>query len=256
MGIFNRKSDKNNNPNTTAQIEAAKARVAATNRAINNGTFDSNKAFEEAMKEDYGLSSSDYGFGYQPSSRPSNRPSRQQVIASQSNRLNRVQESTFKNDIMNDLFKRQYKEIEAMRTEIAGQEFLKTMGLGLDRGGKYTSGFYEKMDEKDKKYLFLPYLMEKEAAGIISKKESAELKGILEYMKSNNVDLGVGYTKSVILLHALGVTDARDARNFESTFKLVDASKYDREAIAQIGDAFSGRTPLESSREASQRGGR
>ena len=256
MGIFSRKSDKNNNSNTTAQIEAAKARVAEVNRAINNGTFDADKAFKAAMEDDYGLSSSDYGLGYQFSSRPSNRPSRQQVVASQTNRPSRLQDSAFKNDVMNDLFKKQYKEIEAMRTEISGQDFLKSMGLGLDNGGKYTNGFYQKLSASEKQYLFLPYLMEKEAKGVISRKESIELKGMLDYLKSNNVDLSMGYTRSLIFLQALGVTDLRDARNFESTFNTIDTSRYNRETISQFGDSLVGRTPLESSKEMSQRGGR
>lgn len=97
--------------------------------------------------------------------------------------------------------------------------------------------------------------MEKEANGLLDKKESIELKEMLDYLKSENVDLKTSYVKSLVFLHALGVANVRDNLTFENTFNVIDTNKYDRESIAQIGDSFAGRTTT-NNLENSGRGGR
>ena len=250
MGLFNRKN-KEKDGNTTAQIEAAKARVAEMNRAINNSTFDSDKAFKTAMEDDYGLGTSDFDIGI-PSFGSSSRTQRNTIP---SNRSSREFSSGDKRNIMSDLFSRKYREIEAMRKAMSSDEFFKKQGLDFNHSSKYTDGFYKKIPDGEKKYLFLPYLMEKEASGLLDKKESIELKEMLENIKEEKIDLKTGYVKSLIFLHALGVTNVRDNTVFENTFNVIDTNKFDRESIAQVGDSFGGRETTNDF-ENSGRGGR
>lgn len=130
MGLFSRKN-KEKESNTTAQIEAAKARVAA----INSGSYDLDSKYADALSDDM--------YSIHPSSNIPRSP------------VSSGKPRDISYDLVKkDLFSRKYREIEAMRNEITANDFFKERGLDLNNDGKYTSEFYKKIDEQEKNIYF------------------------------------------------------------------------------------------------------
>lgn len=140
------------------------------------------------------------------------------------------------NSLAVDMFNRQYKDIIAMRNEISARKFFEENGLGTTSMSKYTSGFYETINEYEKKYLFLPFLLEKKAYGMLSKEEEKELEDMESWAIASGMTKKNSYTQALENLHALGVIDIRNEMSFIQTFDENHLEYRDRESIATYAE--------------------
>ena len=137
--------------------------------------------------------------------------------------------SDFARKTQMEMFDRQYEKLQRFKRLIDS-------GEKLPDDGRYANDIYDKLSEYEKKYLFLPYLLEKESEGLLSEKEAAILEDVSLLAFINTGNFKNGYKQAVENLHAIGVINIGDEACFMNSFDKYCPDGVDRNSIANYAD--------------------